>query len=129
MAKTDRPFVDYSWRERLILLWGKARRFLLGHLRPGYVEQQEAMRAGECSRCGSCCKLLFECPFLDESTFPARCTIHETRPMNCRVFPIDAKDLTDRNIVQLKMKCGYSFPEESSPHGERVEHRPGALVV
>lgn len=129
MAKTDRPFLDYSWRERAVLLWGKIRRFLLGKLRPGYVLRMQAARQGDCTRCGSCCKLLYQCPFLDESSFPAMCTIHETRPENCRIFPVDSRDLTDRNFVQLKMNCGYSFPEDENPHGTRDEYRPGAIMV
>jgi hypothetical protein len=29
--------------------------------------------------------------------------------MNCRVFPIDERDLADRDLVLPERACGYSF--------------------
>ena len=94
---------------RLRLLWGKVRRLYLGKLRPAYVRQSAARRHGECRRCGACCKLGLRCRRLDEDATPATCVRHESRPMNCRVFPIDERDLADRDLVCPDAPCGYCF--------------------
>ena len=95
------------------LAWGKIRRFCLGHFRPGYVESNTNPRRGECLRCGTCCKLLYVCPELEElAEGMTRCHIHEKRPKNCRIFPVNQADLTDRNLVSRDMNkepCGFSF--------------------
>jgi len=91
---------------------GKIRRYYYHKFRRDYIKKMHAKRHGECARCGTCCKLLFKCPFLDESTHPALCRVHNSRPTNCRIFPVDKADLRDRDIVDTGHKCGYYFETE-----------------
>lgn len=89
---------------------GKLRRFALARLNEGYVARMRQRRQGECHRCGLCCKLLFECPFL--KTFPdgkSRCRIHGRKPDNCTFFPIDERDLFERDMLGAEIPCGYRF--------------------
>ena len=113
-----------SARERLVLGWGKARRFYLSHFRPGYVRRSLARRVGDCNRTGACCHLMFTCPLLDSRSNPVRCTIQEVKPKVCRLFPIDERDLRDRDIISPDTPCGFSFipPEESQ--SRRAEEKP-----
>jgi len=107
-------------RDQLILAWGKVRRLYYGVFRPGYVRRKAAQRRGECRRCGTCCKLVFVCPRLDESGDVPTCKIHDDKPLNCRIFPIDERDLRDRDMVCPDEKCGFYFVEEtSSKEGEQ----------
>ena len=93
---------------------GKMRRFAIGRLRRRNVHRQAAIRQGECKRCGVCCKLLFQCPFLqDLPDGGTRCRIHNTRPRNCRIFPISEKDLHERDLLCPHLPCGYSFEPTS----------------
>jgi hypothetical protein len=100
---------DLTLRERLTLGWGKVRRFYLAHFRPGYVRESLARRRGHCDRTGACCRLMFTCPLLDARPEPVRCTIHSIKPRVCRLFPIDERDLRDRDIVSPALPCGFSF--------------------
>ena len=95
---------------RVLLAWGKVRRMYLATFFPGYVERMKAGAQGECARTGACCKLLYVCPHLDETGPEASCTIYEERPRNCRVFPIDWRDIRDRDLVSPGDRCGYSPP-------------------
>ena len=89
---------------------GKLRRFALVLMKEKYIARMHQKRLGECHRCGLCCQLLFECPFLQTlSTGICRCTIHNMRPDNCKVFPIDERDLRERDLVDAKIPCGYRF--------------------
>jgi putative zinc- or iron-chelating protein len=98
-----------TFRDRMTLGWGKVRRFYLAHFRPGYVRESLARRLGQCDRTGACCHLMFTCPLLDQKPQPVRCTIHEIKPKVCRLFPIDERDLRDRDIVSPGTRCGFSF--------------------
>ena len=102
-------------KDKTILLWGKIRRFYYGHFEGRKLKKKLAFREGECARCGTCCKLMFTCPFLtthqDGST---SCMIHNKRPVNCRIFPADEVDLRDRDLVNPNIKCGYSFKNQQS---------------
>jgi hypothetical protein len=100
---------NLTFYQRLLLGWGKVRRFYLYTVRRDYVERQLAHRVGECTRCGACCKLMFTCPILDPEKIPATCARHKYRFRNCRYFPIDHRDLRDRDIVMPAQKCGFSF--------------------
>ncbi len=95
------------------LFWGKIRRFYLGHFRPGYVESKISLRRGECLRCGTCCALLYACPELEDlPDGNTRCRIHEKRPKNCSIFPVDQADLKDRDLVSRnngERPCGFDF--------------------
>jgi hypothetical protein len=117
-----------------ILASGKVRRFLLGTFRPGTVRARLAERGGDCRGCAACCKLLYRCPFLDESTSPARCSVYPHRPKNCRLFPIDPRDLMERDLVSPEEACGFTFPvaESASPGGvapARGNGRAARVVV
>ena len=100
----------FTLREKCRMAWGKVRRFFFWHFRKGYVRRQQAARQGECARCGTCCKLLFQCPFLSQDEVGMYlCTIHDSRPGNCRMFPIDERDFADRDILAPETRCGYRF--------------------
>ncbi len=115
-----RPSSSFTLRERMTLGWGKLRRLYLAHFRPGYVRESLARRVGQCDRTGACCHLMFTCPLLDQKPQPVRCTIHEIKPRVCRLFPIDERDLRDRDIVSPDTRCGFSFVarEEFLARGE-----------
>ena len=104
-----------SIHKRMILGLGKLRRFYLVHLRPEYVRRSLARRVGHCNRTGACCRLMFTCPLLDERTVPVLCSIHESKPAVCRIFPIDERDLWDRDLVMPGKSCGFSFIPETQP--------------
>jgi len=104
-----RPTSSLTLKERLTLGRGKLRRFYLAHFRPGYVRQSLARRLGQCDRTGACCHLMFTCPLLDQKSDPVRCTIHAIKPKVCRLFPIDERDLRDRDIISPHTPCGFSF--------------------
>jgi hypothetical protein len=89
---------------------GKLRRFAIARVREKYVLRMQQDRMGECRRCGLCCRLLFKCPFLQglpDGT--CSCSIHNQRPDNCRLFPIDERDLRERDSVDGQVPCGYRF--------------------
>ena len=100
---------DLTVRERMTLGWGKLRRQYLVLFRPGYVRESLARRVGHCARTGACCRLMFTCPLLDQRSDPVRCTIQEIKPKICHLFPIDERDLRDRDIVSPHVPCGFSF--------------------
>lgn len=69
----------------------------------------DARRAGECVRCGACCKFLVKCPFLkyDEGNpNSASCRAYAIRPPQCRKYPRSKKE-------QIHLPCGYYFKESS----------------
>ena len=91
--------------KKFFKLKGVVRRLYLNRFKQAYVRNQISIREGECYQCGQCCKLVFRCPFLNKA---GRCLIyHKGRPMQCRTFPIDGRDLEE-----VDGKCGYLFMEE-----------------
>ena len=84
--------------------WGKVRRFFLVHFAPGYVQRQLARRRGACQRCGVCCELWFRCPHLLGTN---QCGVYERRYLQCRLFPIDERDL-----AETQGRCGFRFEGE-----------------
>ncbi|MFA6004215.1 MAG: hypothetical protein WC881_09115 [Elusimicrobiota bacterium] len=89
---------------------GKLRRIALANIQHDYVAKMNKLRQGECLRCGLCCRLLFECPFLE--CLPegkSRCRIHNRRPKICKVFPIDERDIQERDSVGANGPCGFRF--------------------
>ena len=85
----------------------KVHRFWLVKVRKAYVSGQKVRRTGECARCALCCKVLFQCPFLDGST----CKIYLKRFEQCKAFPIDPRDI---NLIrQMNGKCGFGFTEDA----------------
>jgi len=83
----------------------KLRRFWLAKARKSYVSRQVARRKGECLRCAVCCAVCFRCPFLADNT----CKIYDKRFEQCRMFPIDAKDVD--LIKRMGGKCGFTFED------------------
>jgi hypothetical protein len=105
------PFKAVPLRIRAALVKGVVRRWLLNHFRKGYVRTQVASRKGECLRCSVCCQLSLPCPALawggDEYS---QCRIYQYhRLSNCRTFPIDTRDIADRNLLSPETRCGYHW--------------------
>ena len=74
------------------------------------IRRGHARRTGECVRCGACCRLLYRCQFLvTDRDGATSCRIHDRRPPNCRIFPVNEADLLDRDGVLPHLPCGYSF--------------------
>lgn len=95
---------------KIIEAAGKIRRVYLIRFRKQYVSRQVQLRQGECMRCGACCRFVFDCPFLQmQSDGKAFCRIHTHRHINCRFFPINKRDLADRDLCDKQTKCGYNF--------------------
>lgn len=87
----------------------KMRRAYLGTFKPEYIQQAIAeTREGDCHRCGSCCELIYRCPFLgrDGQNLPYCRVYGDLRPANCRNYPFDA---TDAEIDW----CGYTFKKKT----------------
>jgi Fe-S-cluster containining protein len=40
------------------------------------------------------------------------CRIHNRRPDNCRYFPLDARDVHERDIQMPLSTCGYFFADD-----------------
>ena len=108
----------YSFRQSLALAIGKIRRALLVNFRRTRVVEKLERRRGACSRCGACCKLLFNCPAYDDSDGSPKCLVYNDRPGVCGLFPLDEKDLRERDIISPDKKCGFWFedaPAEAVP--------------
>ena len=112
------PAIDSYYRHatlriRLILLRGVARRFFLNVFNKRYVHESLARRQGECRRCGVCCHLVANtCGALRfDKDGQSSCRLYTLyRLPNCCSFPIDARDLADRDLVAPDIPCGYSWP-------------------
>lgn len=107
-------FKKQGFRARMILLRGVLRRTYLSVFRPSYVRKSIAARKGQCARCGACCNLIDKngCFLLGfEESGLSLCKIHgPVRMPNCIIFPVDARDIADRDLVALDgVKCGYTF--------------------
>ena len=59
------------------------------------------VRKGECTECGTCCRLPIPCLFF----YGNRCLIHNMRPKQCREFPSGPEDL-------VSYDCGYYFEKK-----------------
>ena len=105
-AKRVRAVEEGKFRARQVR--GKLRRFVNIRFRKEEVIEKLALRRGECNRCGACCEILFKCPFLkkagDGST---SCGIYEDRPDQCRLFPIEPRDLEE-----VRVECSFYFIEK-----------------
>ena len=113
-------------RHRLRLLWGKVRRLGLGVFRRRHVRESLARRRGECVRCGACCVLGIRCPSLRSNGRGTECRIHRLRPMNCRLFPIDERDLADRALIRPDVPCGFHFDGQQPEQGRGDDAEPPA---
>ena len=87
---------------------GKLRRFMSANFRKQEVRESLSLRRGECNRCGACCEILFKCPFLKKHTDgTTTCGIYEDRPNQCRLFPIEKRDLEE-----VRGTCSFYFIEK-----------------
>jgi hypothetical protein len=105
-AKRLRAVEDARFRARQVQ--GKLRRFVNSNFRKEEVDAEIELRRGDCNRCGACCEILFKCPFLkkhDDGT--STCGIYEDRPNQCRLFPLDRRDL-----AEVRGTCSYYFIEK-----------------
>ena len=87
---------------------GKLRRFMSANFRKQEVRESLSLRRGECNRCGACCEILFKCPFLKKHMDgTTTCGIYEDRPNQCRLFPIEKRDLEE-----VRGTCSFYFIEK-----------------
>ena len=107
---------------RIRLFWGKVRRFCLIHFRKEYVRQSLARRRGQCRHSGACCQISIVCPMHGPNEHGENgCTVYERRPQNCRIFPLDERDLRERDIIMPDTPCGYHFVSEAQAQAEADE--------
>ena len=92
-----------------VLAWGKVRRLLLTNIFRRRAAGDLARRRGACTNCGACCQLLLRCPAFKPTPTGGWCTIYNDRPGVCAVFPINEKDLRDRDIIMPGRSCGFYF--------------------
>jgi hypothetical protein len=97
-------------KKKFKLGWGKIRRMFLVYLKPQKAKKYLAKRNGECRRCGTCCELMFHCPALVRENGLASCKLYEThRTQVCKTFPLNERDIKDRDLVNPSRRCGFSF--------------------
>jgi Fe-S-cluster containining protein len=61
-------------------------------------------RRGQCIRCGRCCRLPNDCPFLKiKEDGNAVCLIYLIRPLNCRKYPRTKDEWLTSDV------CGFRF--------------------
>jgi hypothetical protein len=89
------------------------RRYLL-LLKKDFVESGLKRRRGECKGCGACCRSSFPCPFLYEKDGKSLCSIHETKPDVCKIYPFTEADV----VPHTAGKCGYYFVDEDGAEDE-----------
>ena len=105
-AKRSRAIKDAKFRARQAQ--GKLRRFVSANFRKDEVIASLALRRGDCNRCGACCEILFKCPFLKKhKDGTTTCGIYEDRPNQCRLFPIEKRDLEE-----VRGSCSFYFIEK-----------------
>ena len=103
-------FIRPRWKVRLKLLKGVLRRLIYNSFRPDYIQRSLSQRSGECRRCGACCQLAWRCRCLHKDGGIPSCRIHKLpRPPNCRAFPIDPRDIADRDLIAPNTPCGFSW--------------------
>src|ERR1041385_1199881 len=95
------------------------RRMVLPQILPDEVlHRWLAYRKGQCTRCGACCRVQFECPFMikDDGPYVTHCRIYQTEsaPKACHNFPLDPFDL---HMLQREVghMCSYYFEGEPEP--------------
>jgi hypothetical protein len=104
-AQRARAVEDAKFRARQAQ--GKLRRFVRIRFKRDEVVEALALRRGDCNRCGACCEILFKCPFLKKHLDgTTSCGIYEDRPSQCRLFPLDRRD-----IQEVRGTCSFYFIE------------------
>jgi hypothetical protein len=103
--------------------WASIQRYLLSVFMPEKERNRLKQRLeGECNRCGHCCRILFDCPFLyQEPGGLSHCTIYMTRhaPKVCVVFPLDPADLAEIKRAIAPNECSFSYAPGSEPRPAR----------
>src|SRR5258708_34119772 len=108
-----------DWGLMSLQVRGKVRRFIQASVLKEDTSALLARRKGECNRCGACCKILFQCPFLGtDAEGQYTCRIYDKRFAQCRLFPPRAHDL--RELAEV---CTYTFDGEPEPSA-RPSPRP-----
>jgi hypothetical protein len=98
-----------DWALMTLQVRGKVRRFIQASVLKEDTSALLARRKGECNRCGACCKILFQCPFLStDAEGQYTCRIYDKRFAQCRLFPLHAQDLKE-----LGEECSYTFDAEA----------------
>jgi uncharacterized protein len=98
-----------DWALMTLQARGKVRRFIQANLLREDTDALLAKRKGDCNRCGACCKILFQCPFLaTDAEGQYTCRIYDRRFAQCRLFPLHAADLRE-----LGEQCSYTFEGEA----------------
>jgi hypothetical protein len=93
------------------LIRGKVRRLLICSIPPlARGLRKHYQLQGGCQNCGASCNLLFSCPHWNAQS--RLCTIYDSRPGVCRMFPITPADLRDRDLVLEHRSCGFRFEAE-----------------
>ncbi len=114
-------------RFRFKLLWGTPRRLLWSICRPGYVSASLTRRHGKCRRCGTCCRLVWRCRFFHYDQGLPACKLYgHFRFPNCSHFPIDQRDLNDRDLVSPYTTCGFWWIHEKNneKQAQQPDQRP-----
>ena len=102
----------YPKRDNYRVLRGKVRRIVRVYLSPERHRLDPTSTAlGSCARCGTSCKLGWQCFFWDKKS--GGCSIYTHRPKICRVFPLDQRDIDERNLINRREPCGYRFAEKA----------------
>jgi hypothetical protein len=97
-----------DWALMSLQVRGKVRRFIQASVLKEDTDALLARRKGDCNRCGACCKILFQCPFLGtDAEGQYTCRIYDKRFAQCRLFPLHARDLRE-----LGEECSYTFDAE-----------------
>ena len=105
-AKRARAVEDAKFRAKQA--HGKIRRFVRIRFKREEVVEALSLRRGDCNRCGACCEILFKCPFLKKhGDGTTTCGIYEDRPTQCRLFPLDRRD-----IQEVRGTCSFYFIEK-----------------
>lgn len=105
-------FVKVGFGVNFRLLFGCPRRSFENFFRRKWVKSNLARRAGECKRCGACCRMGFRCSRLKyDEDGRALCEIYDRRKAaSCRNFPMSPRDLVERDSI-CSQPCGFSFAD------------------
>ena len=99
-----------DWSRVGLQLKGKVRRFVQSSVLREDTAPLLAERGGECNRCGACCNILFQCPFLGtDAEGQYTCRIYDKRFAQCRLFPLRPQDLRE-----LGEECSYTFTSDTA---------------
>jgi hypothetical protein len=107
----------------LKLVHGKIRRQYLIIFRPNYVNTMRLQRVGACRGCGTCCQLGWRCYSYKPQNEQCsdNCSNYSRRFSSCRLFPIDQRDIQDRNLLAPQTPCGFSFVPAEQAASVQVE--------